>query len=255
MGSRRKGRHWLYGVNPVKEALRSGRTVWGVYLYRERTDRTAEEITALATRRGIDPVPVDRAFFSGFPKGHQGVAARVGPARRYSLDDLLALSSRSGEQPFYLVIDGVEDPGNLGAIIRTAEAGGVQGLILQKRRVASGATVAKASAGAVEYLPVIGVPNIKQAIRALKERGVTVYGAEAGAEAPYWSADLTVPLAIVLGSEGRGIRRTVRECCDGLIEIPVLGRVGSLNVSVAAGVIIYEVLRQRRGAGRGEDAP
>ena len=137
---------------------------------------------------------------------------------------------------------------NLGAIIRTAEVGGVHGLVVQKRRVASGETVAKASAGAVEYLPVVRVPNIKYAMRELRQQGVTIYGTEARAKELYWTVDLTVPLAFVVGSEGKGIRETVKRYCDGILRIPVLGRVNSLNVSVAAGILVYETVRQRFSA-------
>jgi len=242
---RKDAGQWLYGVNSAREALRSGRLVHEVCLYRGRTDRTVDEIAALAARRGVRVRSADRAFFSGFPKGHQGVAVRVGPARVVSLEDLFSISSRRGEQPFYLIVDGVEDPRNLGAIIRTAEVGGVHGIILQKRRVASGETVAKASAGAVEHLPIVRVANIKNAMRELSGQGVTIYGAEAEAGESYWDADLTVPLALVVGSEGRGVRATVRRCCDHVVKIPVLGRIDSLNVSVATGILVYEVVRQR----------
>jgi len=236
---------WLYGVNSAREALRSGRIVYEVCLHRGRTDRIRDEIAALAVRRGVRVRYVERSFFSEFPKGHQGVAVRVGPERMVDLEELFSISSRKGEQPFYLIVDGVEDPRNLGSIIRTAEVAGVHGLILQKRRVASGETVAKASAGAVEYLPVVRVSNIKHAMRELSARGVTIYSAEAEAEELYWSADLTVPLAFVVGSEGKGIRTTVKRYCDHVVRIPVLGRINSLNVSVAAGILVYEVVRQR----------
>ncbi len=239
---------WLYGVNSVREALRAERTVHEVYVYRERTDRIKNEIVALATRSGIRVKFVDKAFFSGFPKGHQGVAVRVSSEKVVGLEDLFNISRRKGEPPFYLIVDGVVDPGNLGAIIRTAEVGGVHGIILQKRRVASGETVAKASAGAVEYLPAVRVSNIKHVMRELREKGVTIYSAEAQAGELYWAADLTIPIALVVGSEGKGIRPTVKRYCDQMLKIPVLGKINSLNVSVATGILVYEVVRQRMSA-------
>ncbi len=241
---RRRG-EWLFGVNTVLEALRAGRPVHEVFVYRERKEKTREEILSLAARRSIPVSLVDKSFFSAFPKGHQGVAARAAPASRYSLEDLLDISRQRGEQPFYLIIDGVADPRNLGAIIRTAEVGGVHGIILQKRGVASGETVAKASAGAVEHMPLVRVPNIKHAMRELSNEGVTIYSAEARADRLYWSADMTIPLAIVVGSEGGGIRETVKRYCDCMIRIPVRGRINSLNVSVATGILVYEAVRQR----------
>ncbi len=239
---------WLYGVNSVREALRAERTVHEVYVYRERTDRIKSEIVALAARKGISVKFVDKSFFSGFPKGHQGVAVRVSPEKAVSVEDLFSISRRKGEEPFYLIVDGVVDPGNLGAIIRTAEVGGVHGIILQKRRIASGETVAKASAGAVEYLPVARVSNIKHAMRELREKGVTIYSAEADAEELYWAVDLTIPLALVVGSEGKGVRTTVKRYCDHMVKIPVSGRINSLNVSVATGILVYEAVRQRMSA-------
>jgi len=254
---RRKARagQWLCGVNSAREALRSGRVVHEVCLYRGRTDRAAEEIAALAARRGVSVKSVGRPFFSAFPKGHQGVAVRVGAAiMTASLEELIGISDRKGERPFYLIVDGIEDPRNLGSIIRTAEVAGVHGVILQKRRVASGETVAKASAGAVEYVPVVRVANIKHAMRELSEQGITIYSAEAGAGHLYWDADLTIPLALVVGSEGKGIRPTVRRYCDHTVRIPVLGRINSLNVSVATGILVYEVVRQRMSSAS-PDAP
>lgn len=169
----------------------------------------------------------------------------VAPEPVYTLNELLLISEGKAEPPFYLIIDGISDPRNLGAIIRTAEVGGVHGIIMQKRRVAGGDVVAKASAGATEFMPVVRVPNIKHAMMELRGRDITVLGAEADAGALYWEVDLTIPLAIVVGSEGKGLHETVKRYCNSLITIPVKGRINSLNVSVATGIVIYEVLRQR----------
>jgi 23S rRNA (guanosine2251-2'-O)-methyltransferase len=144
------------------------------------------------------------------------------------------------------VVDSVQDPRNLGAILRTAEVAGVHGVVLPKRRIARGKTVEKASAGALQYLPIVNVPNIKHALSKFRERGITVYAAEAGGQMLYWEADMTVPLTIVIGSEGEGIKRTVKSYADSVITIPIRGKINSLNVSVATGILLYEVLRQRR---------
>lgn len=236
---------WVFGINPVKETLRGERRVYEVFVVPENVDKISAELERENKKRRIKLSVVEKAFFADFPKGHQGVAARVGHIESFTLDDLFNISNRKDEPPFYLIIDSIEDPGNLGAIIRTAEVGGVHGIILQKRRVASGGTVAKASAGAIEYIPIARVANIKHAIRELQERGVTVYGSDAAAERDYWAVNLKVPLAIVIGSEGKGMRETVKRYCNSIIKIPVRGKVNSLNVSVAAGLLIYETVRQR----------
>jgi 23S rRNA (guanosine2251-2'-O)-methyltransferase len=236
---------WVYGVNPVREALRGMRTVYEVFIYRNKAPGIKSEISRLSMKKAVKVSLVEKRFFSDFPKGHQGVAARVSDERTYSIEDLFNISKQRKEPPFYIIIDGVVDPGNLGAILRTAEVGGVHGVVVQKRGTASGETVSKTSAGAIEYMPVVKVANIKHAIRAFRERGLTVYGAEADSETTYWLADLRGPLALVIGSEGKGIRKTVRQYCDHLIKIPILGRIDSLNVSVAAGILIFETVRQR----------
>ncbi|GBE02051.1 23S rRNA (guanosine-2'-O-)-methyltransferase RlmB [bacterium BMS3Abin08] len=239
--------NWLHGLNPVKEALRGKRKVLEVYLQRGKSEGSKREVLSLCASLGIKTSYVDRSFFSSFPKGHQGIAARTGSLRSYSLHDLEEITTERGASPLYLLLDGIVDPRNLGAIIRTAEAAGIHAVITEKRRTATGETVAKTSAGALEYLPLIRVPNIKHAIKFMKEEGVTVFGAEADGERDYWSFDLRGPVALVLGSEGKGLRETVRKACDYTLRIPLLGRVGSLNVAVAAGVLVYEILRQRRG--------
>jgi 23S rRNA (guanosine2251-2'-O)-methyltransferase len=171
-------------------------------------------------------------------------------AREYAtLDDVLEIPTQRGEPALFLVLDSVEDPRNLGAILRTAEAAGVHAVIIPERRAAGlTETVAKTAAGALEYVPVVKVVNIANAIEVLKKAGVWVAGAEAGGEAAYWDADFVRPTALVLGGEDKGVRRLVKEHCDYIVSLPLMGRIGSLNVSVAAGALLYEVLRQRRAS-------
>lgn len=237
---------WLYGVNPVSEALRSGRNIKSVHIYSGRR-KGVGELRAEAEARGI-PVKVEKAEFfdSRFPKGHQGVAASIEQKGYVSLEELLLIPGKRDEDPFFVVLDEIEDPRNLGAVLRTAEAAGVHGVVIQKRRQAGlGPQAVKASAGASEHIAVAAVPNIKNAIYKMRDMGIMVVGAEAGGDAFPWDAYLGGPLALVVGSEGRGLRRTVREKCDLVVSLPMRGMVNSLNASVAAGVLIYEALRQR----------
>jgi 23S rRNA (guanosine2251-2'-O)-methyltransferase len=170
-------------------------------------------------------------------------------AREYvSLDAILKIPAERGQTPLFLILDGVEDPRNLGAILRTAEAAGVHGVIVPERR-AAGLTeaVAKSAAGAIEYVPVVKVVNIVHTIEEFKKNGIWMAAAEADSDTRYWDADFNRPLALVLGGEDRGVRRLVKEHCDYVVSLPLMGKISSLNVSVAAGVMLYEVLRQRRG--------
>ncbi len=237
---------WIYGINPVKEALRSGRPIYAVYVYHQLSESKRASIVSLCEKRAIKVNLVDKSFFKVFPKAHQGVAARVAERRFYELEELPEISAKRGTPALYVLVDEVEDPHNLGAIMRTSEVAGVHAVVLQKRRTATGPTVAKASAGAIEYLPIVQVSNIKHAIGFFKEESITIIGADAGAKTVYWDVDYQGPVAIVVGSEGKGLRETVKKKCDILVSIPMFGRVGSLNVSVATGILLYEVLRQRR---------
>jgi 23S rRNA (guanosine2251-2'-O)-methyltransferase len=238
---------WLYGLNPVLEALRSGRAVRAVYIYSGRRRHAARLVEEAGARDVPIKVIYDRGFFdSRFPKGHQGVAAEAGKAPSVSIDELMAVPGLRGEEPFFLVLDLIEDPRNLGAILRSAEAAGVHGVVVQERHAAGlGPEARKASAGASEHMPLCVVTNVKHAIHEMKQAGMAVAGAEAGPHPPPWDLDLRGPLALVIGSEGKGLRRTVREKCDFLTSLPMRGRVGSLNASVSAGVLLYEALRQR----------
>jgi len=237
---------WIFGLNPVLEALKSGRDITTVYVSSGRHERMSE-ITEAAEIRGVPVEFSDIAFFDArFPKGHQGVAARAAQRGYISLDALIAIPSRKKEIPLFILMDSVEDPRNFGAILRTADAAGVHGVVIQSHRsVSLGPEVAKTSVGAVEYVPVSMVSNIKHAIKEMKERGIMIMGAESGVRAPIWDVDLTQPLAVVMGSEGKGIRRTVKEKCDFVGSIPMKGKINSLNVSVAAGILLFEVVRQR----------
>jgi 23S rRNA (guanosine2251-2'-O)-methyltransferase len=233
----------IYGVRPVIEALRSPRREVFEVLEAAGTAEVAE--TAAAS--GVPIKRVDRARIEELANGgvHQGIVARVGPYQYSGLDEILA-----APDPLVLVLDGVTDPRNLGAILRAADGAGASGVVIPKDR-AAGVTAAavKASAGASEHARVARETNLRRAIDRMKKSGLWVYAAEGEAEreggTPYYALDLTGPVALVLGSEGRGIRRLVREGCDGAVSIPMLGAVESLNVSVAVAVLLYEAQRQR----------
>ncbi|PKL50855.1 MAG: 23S rRNA (guanosine(2251)-2'-O)-methyltransferase RlmB [Nitrospira bacterium HGW-Nitrospira-1] len=243
---RKAPEEWVYGLNPVLEAVRSGREVKAVFLSSGRRDKVSE-LEAEISSRGIKINKADNLFFdSRFAKGHQGIAALVAPPKYTDMEDLLVMPSEKGETPLFLILDCIEDPRNFGAILRVADAGGVHGVVIQAYRSASLSPEAvKASAGASEYIPVTIVPNIKHAMREMKESGIIIAGAEASSEGRIWDADLSGPLAVVIGSEGHGLRRTVKEECDMLVSLPMKGMVNSLNASVATGIIIFEIMRQR----------
>jgi 23S rRNA (guanosine2251-2'-O)-methyltransferase len=245
-GRSRSSEEWIYGLNPVLEAVRSGREVKVVFLSVARRDKVSE-IEGEISSRGIKINREDNLFFdSRFAKGHQGIAALVAPRGYADFDELLDAPSRKNEMPLFLLLDGVEDPRNFGAVLRVADAGGVHGVVIQAYRSASLSPEAvKASAGASEHIPIAMLPNIKNAIREMKESGITIVGAEADADLAPWETDLAIPLALVMGSEGEGMRKTVREQCDLLVRLPMRGKVNSLNVSVATGIIIFEIMRQR----------
>ena len=231
-------REIIYGSRPVVEALKSGRRkVFEIF------DAVGDqEVTKAADSRGIKPKRVSRQRIDELSRGgvHQGVAARVEPYPYSGLAEILA-----SPEPLVLILDGVTDPRNLGAVLRTAEGAGTSGVVIPTDRAAGvTATAAKASAGGSEHVRVARETNLRRAIETMKEAGLWVYAAEAGGT-PYTQLDLTGPLGLVFGSEGRGVRRLVREACDGTVAIPMIGNVGSLNVSVAAAVLLYEVRRQR----------
>ncbi len=238
----------LEGRNAVQEALKSGRTVDKVFLAAGDTDRTLQYLAAQARQAGAVVVSVDRRKLDAMSAtgAHQGIIALAAAHSYYSLDDILETAAARGEQPLIVICDELSDPHNLGAILRSAECAGAHGVVIPKRRsVGLTATVAKASAGAVEYMKVARVTNISAAIRELKEKGVWVYAAAAEGSVPMYQADLSGPAAIVIGSEGDGVSRLVRQNCDCLVHIPMKGSISSLNASAAAAILLYEAVRQR----------
>lgn len=237
---------WLYGINPVLEAVKSGRKIASLHVHNQRHDQTGK-IIELAKSKGIPVIAENRDFFDKrFDKGHQGIAVKVAPKKLINIDDLISLAFEKKGVPFFLILDCIEDPRNFGAVLRVADAAGVDGVVFQSHRSA-GITpvVSKASAGALEHINLAEVVNIKHAIEKMKKRDIVIIGAEAGSSADLWEIDMKVPLAIVVGSEGKGMRDTVSRMCDFLVGLPMRGKVNSLNVSVAAGILSYEVVRQR----------
>ncbi len=237
----------IYGINPVLEALSAGR-VREVRVAERASDRLGAVIAA-ASRAGIAIRRVASSDLDRVARGgvHQGVVAEVEETRDYSVADLVR---GAAGVPLIVVLDSIEDPHNVGAILRTVDAAGADGVIRQSRRAAPlGGAAAKASAGAVSHVRVADVVNIARALDELKEAGVWTVGLAGDSPKRYDHMDLTVPTAIVLGAEGTGLRRLVRERCDWLVSIPMRGHVQSLNVSVAAGIALFEAVRQRNAAG------
>ncbi len=238
----------IEGRNAVTEALRAGTAIDKLYIARGDTDRTLGRLAAQARKAGVVVVEADRRKLDAMSAtgAHQGVVAIAAAAAYASVEDLLSIARERGEPPLLVVCDEISDPHNLGAIIRTAECAGAHGVIIPKRRSAGlTAVVAKTSAGAVSYLPVARVPNIPQALKDLKDRGLWVFGAAAEGTTALYAADLKGPAAIVIGSEGDGMSRLVRESCDFLVSIPMKGKISSLNASAAAAILLYEAVRQR----------
>lgn len=238
----------LYGINPVSEAVKSQRrSIDYVAIARERTDHRVQEIIDACRAAGISVrfAPREELNRLATNANHQGVVA-VGRSKHYDdLDNVLA--RKRGEFTFLVLLDGVEDPHNLGAIIRTAESAGADGIVIPERRSAQvTGTVAKASAGASESLPIAKVTNMARTIEQLKERNVWVVGLDERGDQTYDQVDFKMNCALVLGAEGSGLHDLVAKKCDFLVSIPMLGSVPSLNVSVAAGVVMYEIVRQRR---------
>tara|TARA_B100001123_G_scaffold163515_1_gene188370 strand:- start:461 stop:1219 length:759 start_codon:yes stop_codon:yes gene_type:complete len=233
----------IYGINPVSEALRAG-TVSELFVS-ARHDRRLEKLLNIARRAGVDIRQIERSELDGFAQGgvHQGVVARIGKLREYAIDDLV----REAAGPaLILMVDGVEDPQNFGALIRTADAAGFDGVVYQTRRSSPTSSAAmKSSAGAMTHVRLAPVVNIARTIDELKSQGVWSVGLVADEGRSYFEIDWSQPTVIVVGAEGSGLRRLVRQRCDWLVSIPMHGEVSSLNVSVAAGIVAYEALRQR----------
>lgn len=240
----------IYGLAPVLEALRARRrTIQKVLITPGANQSRINEVVATARRHGISVEKRDRRALDDMTgnANHQGVVALLAPVNRAeTYVEAETIIDSLGELPFLVLLDGIEDPHNLGAILRTCEGAGVDGIFIPEHRAAGlNETVAKTSAGAVEYVRVARVTNLVPLIDQLKERGLWIVGAEGGSSTIYSNFDFKIPLALVLGGEGKGIRRLVRERCDALVSIPMRGQLNSLNVSVAAGIVLFEVLRQR----------
>ena len=250
----------VYGVNAVLEALRAGkRQVEAVVILQSARPDRLKLVLELAREKGVPVQRVPRLDLDRTlgEARHQGVMARIAAARYANADELLdSLASRVGtaDPPLVLGLDGIEDPRNMGSILRTAECTGVHGVFIAERRaVGLTGVVAKVAAGALEYVPVARVTNLVRLIEQLKERNIWVVGAAGDAKQSYTEWDWTLPAAVFLGSEGHGLHRLVREHCDTLVRIPVAGKLDSLNVSVAAGVLLYEARRHRNPPSRGKN--
>jgi len=238
----------LEGRNALQEALRSGRTIDKVFIADGDTDRGLQRLAAEAKDAGAVVVSVDRRKLDAmsFTHAHQGVIALAAAHAYFTVDDILEEAASRGEAPLIVICDELSDPHNLGAIIRTAECAGAHGVIIPKRRsVGLTAVVGKASAGALEYLPVARVANLVSAIHDLQKAGVWVFGTAADGNTALYQADLKGPAAIVIGNEGDGMSRLVAEACDFKVSIPMRGRISSLNASNAAAILLYEAVRQR----------
>lgn len=238
----------LEGRNAVQEALAAGRPIDKLYVAAGDTDRALARLAALAREAGVVVAETDRRKLDQLSAtgAHQGVIAMVAAHSYASVEDILELARTKGEAPLIVICDELSDPHNLGAIIRTAECAGAHGVIIPKRRsVGLTAIVGKASAGALEYLPVARVSNLVNAIHTLQKAGVWVFGTAADGNTALHSADLRTPAAIVIGNEGAGMSRLVAEACDFKVSIPMRGHISSLNASNAAAILLYEAVRQR----------
>ncbi|CAH8773233.1 23S rRNA (guanosine(2251)-2'-O)-methyltransferase RlmB [Paenibacillus dendritiformis] len=242
---------YIAGKHSVTEALRSGRTIHKIWIADNAQKHLTQPIIAEAKKAGVIVQTADKRKLDQMAEGvqHQGVVAQVAAYGYVEVDDILARAEAKGETPFLLVLDEIEDPHNLGSILRTADCTGVHGVIIPKRRsVGLTATVSKTSAGAVEYVPVARVTNLAQTMEQLKERGIWLVGTDVSATQDLYETDLfTMPLALVIGNESKGMGRLVTQTCDALLKLPMAGQINSLNASVAAGIFMYEVVRRRRG--------
>lgn len=238
----------VYGKNPVMELLKSDGEVDKVFVNKETVDHVTARILKLCREQNIVvSYTMDKKLteMTGTSK-HQGIAATIAQTEYVSVEDILSYAEEMDEKPFVVILDGIEDPHNLGAIIRSANVAGAHGVIIPKRRSATvNSTVYKASAGAAAVTRIAKVTNLSQTIDMLKERGLWIFGAEADGDKFYYESDMTGAVGVVIGSEGFGMSKNIREKCDFLVKIPVMGEINSLNASVAAGILLFEVLRQK----------
>ena len=238
----------VIGRNAVIETLKGDRTIETLYISNNKLEGSINTIISLAKEKRVLIKEVDKRKLDSMCDGstHQGVIAKVTPYKYSEVSDILTLAEERGEAPFIVILDEVEDPHNLGSIVRTAELFGVHGIIIPKRRSASvSATVYKASVGAIEHVKIAKVTNLNATIEDLKQKGVWVYGADIRAEEYSYQVDFSGPCAVIIGNEGRGISKLTVQKCDKLIKIPMVGKINSLNASVAGGIIMYEVLKGR----------
>ena len=243
---------WIWGRHPVLEAIRAGSATRVLVASGRRHAPVLDEIQSAAAEQGVELEEVALQELERLAPGQntQGVAAQITPRRVEGLSDLLARTLSAARQPFLIALDQIQDPHNLGALLRTADAAGVQGALVPARRSAPlSGVVAKASAGAISYLPVVEVPNLVRALEEVRSAGIWTIGLEAGGGESIFKTDLTVPVTLVIGSEGMGLRRLTREHCDLLVTLPMLGKVESLNASVAGSIAMYETVRQRIASG------
>lgn len=243
----------ISGRNPVLEAIKADRPIDRILVVQGLKGGSIDKIYELAKQKRLIVQQVEKKNLDKLANSaaHQGVVAYVAPKEYVDVDYLLERAIQSGEDPFIVILDGIEDPHNLGAILRTAEGAGAHGVIIPKRRaVGLTETVAKASAGAIEYVPVARVGNLAQTVDYLKTRGIWVAGSDASATKVYWEQDLTGPLALIIGGEGKGMGRLLTDKCDYLVSLPMKGSITSLNASVAASLLMYEVVRQRSSIDR-----
>ncbi len=242
---------YIIGKNPVIEALKSERDINKILIAEGSQSGQMQQVIGMAKEANVMVQFVPKKKIDQLAEGsHQGVIAQVAAYEYAEIDDLFAAAEKKNEAPFFLLLDEIEDPHNLGSIMRTADATGAHGIIIPKRRaVGLTATVAKSSTGAIEYIPVVRVTNMAQTIDELKERGVWIAGTDASANQDYRQIDGTLPLGLVIGSEGKGMGRLIRDKCDFLLSLPMVGHVTSLNASVAAALLMYEVHRKRQPLG------
>lgn len=242
----------IIGRNPVMEALRSGRSVNKVMITEQVNHKTLKQIEDACRKAGTIVQKVPKSRLTQLTDGnHQGVVAYVAAYQYADLDDLFKIAEERNEAPFFVILDELEDPHNLGSILRTADAVGAHGVIIPKRRsVGLTATVAKTSVGAIEYVPVVRVTNIGDVIDELKERHVWIVGTDAEGAEDYRTLDGETSIALVIGNEGKGLSRLVKKKCDWTISLPMIGQVSSLNASVACGLLLYEIYRKRNPLGK-----